>query len=68
VLAKGNPMTQDEFQSDANRPSARPEQRLEEIQTEQSSLQTPQTQASAPNSPPQSAQRAAPGRRPLFRS
>ncbi len=52
-------MTDSNTQPDANERPA---------QAEQSSRELPQAQASVPSAPPQLGQRAAPGRRPLFRS
>ena len=61
-------MTQDESQPNAKQAPAQTEQLRQQMQTEQSSRQIPQTRASVPNSAPQPEQRVAPGRRPLFRS
>lgn len=61
-------MTQDEFQPNTNQSPVQAEPLRRPMQTEQSSLQIRQRQASAPNSAPQPEQRVAPGRRPLFRT
>lgn len=61
-------MTQNDSRPDTERSSAHTERVRGQIQPEQSSRQTPQTQASESNSPPQQERRVAPGRRPLFRS
>jgi hypothetical protein len=61
-------MTKTEFQLNANELPAQTEQLRRQVKTEQSRRQIPQRQTSAPNSALQPEQRAAPGRRPLFRS
>ncbi len=60
-------MTQDEFQPNAHQPPVQTEQLSRQTQTEQSSRQVPKL-ASMPDAVRQPTQRAASGRRPLFRS
>lgn len=61
-------MTQGESQPNPNQPPPQTEQLRRNLQTEKSSREMSQRQATAPIRPPQSEQRVNPGRRPLFRS
>ena len=61
-------MTQGESQPNPNQPRAQTEPLRRKLQTERSSREMSQRQATAPIWAPQSEQRLKPGRRPLFRS